>query len=116
MTRIPHYKEVVIMSFECEHCGNKNTGYQQGQCQEKGVRYQLQVKEEADLCRQVVKSDVATISVPELELEIPPSEKGGELWICSLSLAVYIPTYLPTYLSIIPLQSLEALTLVLYCT
>lgn len=79
MTRIPHYKEVLITSFECEHCGNKNTGYQQGQCQERGIRYQLQVREEADLSRQVVKSDVATVSVPELELEIPPSgEKGGE--------------------------------------
>lgn len=79
MTRIPHYKEVLITSFECEHCGNKNTAYQQGQCQERGVRYQLDVREEADLSRQVVKSDVATVSVPELELEIPPTGEKGEV-------------------------------------
>ena len=67
------------MSFECEHCGEKNTCCQMGRWQEEGVRYQLQVRDEKDLNRQVVKSDKAIVSVPELQLEIPANgEKGGE--------------------------------------
>lgn len=82
MTSIPHFKEVILTSFECNHCGNKNTGFQPGQVQEQGVRYELAVESEKDLSRQVVKSDYATVSVPELELEIPATrDKGGKLLI-----------------------------------
>ena len=31
-----------------------------------------------DLNRQVIKSDVATFKIPELEFEQPPAKKGGE--------------------------------------
>lgn len=80
MTKIPHFKEVILTSFECNKCGSKNTGFQLGQIQEQGVHYELSVQCEKDLSRQVVKSDRATVTVPELELEIPPDvDKGGKV-------------------------------------
>ena len=42
-------------------------------------RYSVTIRNERDLCRQVVKSDHATLSVPEIELEIPPSSQKGEV-------------------------------------
>lgn len=45
--------------------------------QEKGIKFTVEIQNDRDLSRQVVKSDYATISVPELELEIPPTEKKG---------------------------------------
>lgn len=30
LTRIPHFKEVILMAFECPHCGNRNNEIQSG--------------------------------------------------------------------------------------
>lgn len=32
LTKIPHFKEVVIMAFECSHCGFKNNEVQPASC------------------------------------------------------------------------------------
>ena len=46
--------------------------------QEQGIKFRVLIQTERDLNRQVVKSDYATITVPEIELEIPhDSQKGG---------------------------------------
>jgi len=80
LTKIPHYQEVILMSFRCEHCHYTNNEIQPGgRIQDKGVRYSVTIRNERDLCRQVVKSDHATLSVPEIELEIPPSSQKGEV-------------------------------------
>jgi len=80
LTRIPHYKEVIIMSFECEHCGFANNEIQSGgRIQDQGVRFSVKMSNVRDLSRQVVKSDYATLSVPEIELEIPPLTQKGEI-------------------------------------
>lgn len=80
LTKIPHYKEVIIMSFQCEHCGFSNNEIQSGgRIQEQGVRFSVKICSERDLSRQVVKSDYATLSVPEIELEIPPLTQKGEI-------------------------------------
>ncbi|KAK3912499.1 Zinc finger protein ZPR1 [Frankliniella fusca] len=80
LTKIPFYKEVVIMSFSCEHCGFCNNEIQQGgQIQEKGVRITLKVMSASDLNRQVVKSDSTSVSVPEVQLEIPAFSQKGEV-------------------------------------
>ncbi len=44
-----------------------------------------------DLDRQVVKSDSATFSIPELEFEQPPSKKGGLCYhhLCVASFITY---------------------------
>lgn len=80
LTKIPFFKEVVLMSFECEHCGYKNNEIQPGgQIEEKGIRITLNVKLPADLNRQVCKSDYTSIKIPELDFEIPALSQKGEI-------------------------------------
>lgn len=79
-TNIPHFKEVIVSSFECPHCGESNNSVSFGGIfGAKKVRYELDVKAPADMGRQVVKSEYATITIPELQLEIPPESQKGSL-------------------------------------
>ncbi|KAK4494212.1 hypothetical protein PRZ48_014510 [Zasmidium cellare] len=75
LTRIPYFREIVIMSFSCDHCGFQNNEIQSaGQIQPKGVKYALRVEKDEDLQRQVVKSDVCAFRIEEIDLEIPPGK------------------------------------------
>ncbi|CAL4919207.1 unnamed protein product [Urochloa decumbens] len=81
LTLIPHFREVVLMSFSCPHCGERNNEVQfAGQLQPKGCCYRLEVPsgQREILNRQVVKSDSATIKIPELDFEIPPVAQRGK--------------------------------------
>lgn len=67
------------MSFECESCGCKNNEIQSGEkIQEKGHTFKCNIATRRDLNRQVIKSDYATVKIPEIDFEIPPSKRGGE--------------------------------------
>lgn len=82
LTLIPHFREVVLMAFECPHCGERNNEIQfAGQLEPKGCCYSLEVPlgQSEMLNRQVVKSDSATIKIPELDFEIPPEAQRGTL-------------------------------------
>ncbi|KAJ8898296.1 hypothetical protein PR048_003656 [Dryococelus australis] len=80
LTKIPFYKEVVIMSFSCEKCGFQNNEIQSGgRIEEKGVHIVLNVKSQRDLNRQVVKSDYTSVQIPEFEFEIPAQSQKGEV-------------------------------------
>ncbi|CAG9577699.1 unnamed protein product [Danaus chrysippus] len=80
LTRIPHYKNVVIMSFNCEHCGFENNEIQPGGAYaELGVRWKLSIQDSRDLNRQVVKSDHTAVIIPELDFEIPALSQKGEV-------------------------------------
>jgi zinc finger protein len=80
LTKIPFFREIILMAFSCKHCGWRSNEIQfGGQIQEKGSTYKLIVTDKKDLDRQVVKSDSARILVPELELEIPPITQKGSL-------------------------------------
>ncbi|XP_075989907.1 zinc finger protein Zpr1 [Anticarsia gemmatalis] len=80
LTRIPYYKNVVIMSFSCEECGYENNEIQPGGAfAELGVRWKLQVESQTDLNRQVVKSDYTSVKIPELDFEIPAQSQKGEV-------------------------------------
>ncbi|EFY93593.1 nucleolar zinc-finger protein [Metarhizium acridum] len=73
LTAIPYFREVVIMSFSCEHCNVQNNEIQAaGTVQPKGTHYELRLTSLEDFSRQVVKSDTATVKFIELDLEIPP--------------------------------------------
>lgn len=77
-TSIPYYKAVVLMSFSCEHCGYHNNEIQSGEAvQEHGTEIVLKVADPVDLRRQLVKSEYASIEVPELELTIPSQSQPG---------------------------------------
>lgn len=78
LTKIPFYKEIILMSFECEACGCKNNEVQSGdRMQEKGTIIKCTISTTKDLSRQVIKSDYATVKIPEIEFEIPPAKRGG---------------------------------------
>lgn len=78
LTKIPFFREIIIMSFECSHCGFKNSEIQPAaEIAEKGLRYVFKVEQKADFNRQVVKSETATCRFHELDIEIPP--KTGKL-------------------------------------
>jgi len=75
LTRIPFFREIIIMSFRCEHCGFQNNEIQSaGEIQEKGAKYALRIDKEEDLQRQVVKSDICTFRIEDIDLEIPPGK------------------------------------------
>ncbi len=66
------------MSFECEHCGCKNNEIQSGdKVQEKGALIKCVITSSKDMNRQIIKSDYATVKIPEIEFEIPPQSKRG---------------------------------------
>ncbi|CAH1408046.1 unnamed protein product [Nezara viridula] len=80
LTKIPFYKEVVIMSFDCSECGYNNNEIQSaGRVEEKGVRITLSVENAEDLNRQVVKSDYTATKLPILDFEIPSQSQKGEV-------------------------------------
>ncbi|CAM0943544.1 unnamed protein product [Alopecurus aequalis] len=82
LTTIPNFREVVLMAFECPHCNERNNEVQfAGQLHPKGSHYRLEVPpgQSEILNRQVVKSDSATIKIPELDFEIPPEAQRGTL-------------------------------------
>lgn len=80
LTRIPFFKEIIVSSFNCEHCHWSNTEIQSaGEIQEQGVCYTLTIKTKEDLNREVVKADSATTRIPELDFEIPPFTQKGAL-------------------------------------
>lgn len=75
LTKIPFFKEIVIMSFSCPHCGLQNNEIQSaGEIQQKAAKYAFRVENENDLQRQVVKTDMCTFRIEDLDLEIPPGK------------------------------------------
>ncbi len=73
LTRIPFFKEIVIMSFECPHCGFANSEVQPaGEIQPQGHLFTFRVDDRKDLDRQIIKSDTCTFRVEDIDLEIPP--------------------------------------------
>ncbi|KAL2020116.1 hypothetical protein VTK56DRAFT_8721 [Thermocarpiscus australiensis] len=75
LTKIPYFREIIIMSFSCDKCGFQNNEVQPaGTFQLKGSRYELRLMAMEDFERQVVKSDTATVKFIELDVEIPPGK------------------------------------------
>ncbi|EDV92458.1 zinc finger protein ZPR1 [Drosophila grimshawi] len=79
-TKIPFFREVVLMSFKCDHCGYANNEMQSAsEMQKSGVRIALDVQQLSDLNRRVVRSDHSSVTIPEVELEIPVQSQKGEV-------------------------------------
>ncbi|PVD27486.1 hypothetical protein C0Q70_12647 [Pomacea canaliculata] len=77
LTKIPFFREVIVSSFTCDHCGFRNAELQSGgRIQDKGVQYSAIIKTPQDLNRQVVQTEFATIRIPCLDFEAP-SKKGS---------------------------------------
>ena len=79
-TKIPLFREIIIMTLICPDCSFRNSEVSfGGAIQERGERITLTVSSEEDLNRQLVKSDSATIVIPSIELEIPPTTQRGKI-------------------------------------
>jgi zinc finger protein len=71
--KIPFFKEILLESFHCEHCGfSNNTVKSAGQIQEKGSRYTFRLDEAADFQRQIVRNDTGVFRIEDIDLEMPP--------------------------------------------
>lgn len=80
LTQIPFYKETVLMSFTCEHCGYENNEIQPaGEIERQGCRIELEIKTPEDLNRRVVKSDQTSVKFVHLDFEIPAKSQKGEV-------------------------------------
>uniref|UniRef100_A0A6N2N8V1 Zinc finger ZPR1-type domain-containing protein n=1 Tax=Salix viminalis TaxID=40686 RepID=A0A6N2N8V1_SALVM len=82
LTLIPHFRKILLSAFECPHCGERNNEVQfAGEIQPRGCCYSLDIPsgDQKMLNRQVVKSESATIKIPELDFEIPPEAQRGSL-------------------------------------
>jgi zinc finger protein len=78
LTQIPYFREVILMSFLCDSCGFKNTEVQfGGEIKEKGCKRTLHLKEAEDLNRQLIKSDSASLYIPDVDFEIPAGTQRG---------------------------------------
>lgn len=72
LTRIPYFREIILMSFYCEHCHFKNNEIQPaGEIQEQGSKYAFKLSSLDDMERQLVKSDTAILRIEDLEIEVP---------------------------------------------
>lgn len=75
LLRVPFFRDIILESFECEHCHTKDNSVKSaGQIQEKGSVYTLDVENEDDLQRQVIRSDVSIFKVESLGIEMPKGE------------------------------------------
>ncbi|KAJ9565030.1 LOW QUALITY PROTEIN: hypothetical protein OSB04_000996 [Centaurea solstitialis] len=82
LTLIPHFRKILLSAFECPHCGERNNEVQfAGEIQPRGSCYRLEFSsgDQKMLDRQVVKSETATIKIPQLDFEIPPESQRGSL-------------------------------------
>eukprot|EP01038_Epipyxis_sp_PR26KG_P014879 gene14879-20008_t len=78
--RIPFFRELILASFACEHCGERNNEVTfGGEIQIQGSSFELKVTTARDLDRQLVKSDSASVRIRELDFEIPPHTQKGEI-------------------------------------
>lgn len=75
---IPYFKEIVIMAFSCDKCGYRNNTVKAGGAiAPKGKKLSLAVKTKEDLCRDILKSDTAGLSIPEIDLIVEAGSLGG---------------------------------------
>eukprot|EP00752_Nemacystus_decipiens_P011158 g9914.t1 len=78
MADIPHFKEVMIMAFDCEACGFKNSEVKGGGAiPPRGTVYTLEAVSKDDFRRDVLKSDTAVLELPQLDLVMEMGTLGS---------------------------------------
>ncbi|KAL0569519.1 nucleolar zinc-finger protein [Marasmius crinis-equi] len=80
LTSIPYFREVIVMSFRCDHCGTTNNEIQSaGTIRPEGTLYTAKILARSDLDRQIVRSPNCSIQIPEYELTLPATTAQGSL-------------------------------------
>lgn len=68
---IPGFRKCIIMAFNCSGCGSRSNEVKaMGTFGSKGRRWTLKVTAPSDLNRDVLKSDTASVTIPELEIDV----------------------------------------------
>ena len=79
-TNIPHFKDVVILAYNCDDCGYRTNEIKAGGgVPEKGCRWTLVVTgtKPEDLHRDILKSNTARVTIKELGFEMEAGSLGG---------------------------------------
>ena len=72
MTKIPKFREIILSSFYCDHCGFKNTEVTNaGEIQPKGCKYTFTLHHPQDMEREIIITETSTFRIEELDFEIP---------------------------------------------
>ncbi len=80
LTKIPFFKEIILLAFECLNCGYRNSEVQSASnLADYGIKYVVNMTSRRDLDRRVVKTEFAEIKIPFCGLEIPPKTQKGKL-------------------------------------
>lgn len=75
---IPYFKEIIIMAFSCDQCGQKSTEIKQGGgVSDKATKITFKFENERDLCRDLFKSDTCLLRIPEVDMELAPGTLGS---------------------------------------
>eukprot|EP00915_Cephaloidophora_sp_WS-2016_P003939 GHVH01005330.1.p2 GENE.GHVH01005330.1~~GHVH01005330.1.p2 ORF type:complete len:490 (+),score=79.64 GHVH01005330.1:2328-3797(+) len=78
LTKLNQHKETIVSSFACNHCDYTNNDVQSGaEITKNGVRLTVSVKQRCDLNRQVIKTKISTLRIPEVDLEVPSDTQEG---------------------------------------
>lgn len=79
MVNIPHFKEVVIMATVCDICGHRdNEVKSSGGIEPLAHKIELELRTDEDMARDVLKSETASFSIPELDFETEMGTLGGK--------------------------------------
>ncbi|KAK7064801.1 zinc-finger protein ZPR1 [Favolaschia claudopus] len=75
---IPYFKDVLIMSTNCDRCGYRDNEVKSGAAiSDKGKRIILKVEDREDLSRDILKSETAGLEIPEIQLVLQQGTLGG---------------------------------------
>ncbi|KAJ7102543.1 zf-ZPR1-domain-containing protein [Mycena belliarum] len=75
---IPYFKDVLIMSTNCDRCGYRDNEVKSGSAiSDKGKRIVLKVEDREDLSRDILKSETAGLEIPEINLVLQHGTLGG---------------------------------------
>lgn len=77
LRNIPFFKDIVIISFFCEHCQFKNHEFTPlTPLADQGVKLTLKVSKQEDLNRMIIANVNSVIYIPEIDFEVPKIPKG----------------------------------------
>ena len=80
LTKIPYFRDIILMAFDCTHCGYRNSEVQSASnLADYGIKFELKIVNQRDLNRRIVKTEFAEISIPYCGLEIPSKTQKGKL-------------------------------------
>lgn len=75
---IPHFKEIILMSTNCGSCGYKDNEVKSASAiSPLGTKLILKVNDKEDLSRDILKSETASMTIPEIDLQLNPGTLGG---------------------------------------